>query len=511
MTSRVLGLVREQVLAAIFGASDAMDAFLVAFRVPNLLRDLFAEGAMSAAFVPTFTRELKTRGRDAAWHLGYQVLTALIIITSVLVVVGIIFAEPIVRALASSYADVPGKIQLTVQLTRLMLPFLILVAMAAAFMGMLNALHRFFLPALSPAMFNVASILSAVLLVPIMPRFGLPGISAIAIGALLGGALQLIVQWPLLRKEGFRYRPAIDWHDAGLRRVLLLMGPGTVGLAATQVNLFVNTVLATGEGTGAVSWLNYAFRLMYMPIALFGVSIATATLPSVSRHAADNDWPAIRRTVADGLSLMLALTVPATVGLIVLAVPIIRIIFERRAFLPADTLATAAALQYYAIGLVGYSIVRITSPTFYALGRSLTPVKVSAATMLVNVVLNLLLVRIMGHRGLALGLALAALFNGITLIILLRGQLAGLEIPRLKKALVRMLVASASMGGAAYLMDRLMVSWIPGSDLMTQTIRLGGTIFVALLVLAVLGHVLDVKEFRASIELVMRRLRRTTG
>ena len=272
MTSRLLGVVREQVLAALFGAGDAMDAYNVAYRIPNLVRDLFAEGAMSSAFVPTFTRHLTAAGKASAWRLGNHVINALI---------SIVFAEPLVQLFAGAYRSVPGKLELTVFLTRLMLPFLTFVALAAALMGMLNSLHRFFVPALSPAMYNVATIACALLLVPLMPLVGMPPIAAIAIGTLLGGLAQIALQWPVLRREGFRYRPMLAWHDESLRRVLVLMGPGTIGLAATQVNVFVNTVLATGEGTGAVSWLNYAFRLMYLPIGLFGVSIATATLPAV--------------------------------------------------------------------------------------------------------------------------------------------------------------------------------------------------------------------------------------
>ena len=282
MTSRILGVVREQVLAALFGAGNAMDAYNVAYRIPNLVRDLFAEGAMSSAFVPTFTRHLTTQGKESAWRLGNLVVNSLIVITACLVVAGIVFAEPLVTLFASAYRGVPGKLELTVFLTRLMLPFLTFVALAAAFMGMLNSLHRFFIPALSPAMYNVATITCALVLVPLMPGVGLPAIAAIAIGSLLGGVAQLALQWPALRSEGFRYRPILDWRDESLRRVLVLMGPGTIGLAATQVNVFVNTVLATGQGTGAVSWLNYAFRLMYLPIGLFGVSIATVTLPAVS-------------------------------------------------------------------------------------------------------------------------------------------------------------------------------------------------------------------------------------
>ena len=507
LTSRILGVVREQVLAALFGAGNAMDAYNVAFRIPNLVRDLFAEGAMSSAFVPTFTRHLATDGKSSAWRLGNNVVNGLIVITGVLVVLGIVFAEPLVGLFADAYREVPGKFELTVFLTRLMLPFLTFVALAAACMGMLNSLHRFFIPALSPAMFNVVTIVCALLLVPVMPRVGLPAITAVAIGALLGGIAQLALQWPSLRREGFRYRPLLDWRDDGLRRVLVLMGPGTLGLAATQINVFVNTVLATGEGTGAVSWLNYAFRLMYLPIGLFGVSIATATLPAVSRHWATKDQGAARHSVADGLSLMLILNIPATVGLMVLAEPIVRVIFERSAFTPSDTAATAAALQFYAIGLVGYSIVRITSPVFYALGQSRTPVAVSVATVLLNAALNLALVRIMGYRGLALGTSIAALFNATLLMFFLSRRLDGLEGRRVASAMARIAIASVLMGAAAMTVDSALGVWLPGSGLVVQIVRLTATIAAALGVLSAVAYVLRIKELRDGLALVTRRLR----
>jgi putative peptidoglycan lipid II flippase len=509
MTSRILGVVREQVLAAFFGAGNAMDAYNVAYRIPNLVRDLFAEGAMSSAFVPTFTRHLTREGKPSAWRLGNLVVNGLIVITACLVVIGIVFAEPLVALFASAYREVPGKLELTVFLTRLMLPFLTFVALAAAFMGMLNSLHRFFVPALSPAMYNVATITCAVVLVPLMPGLGLPPITAIAIGSLAGGAAQLAVQWPALRREGFRYQPVLDWRDESLRRVLVLMGPGTIGLAATQVNVFVNTVLATGEGTGAVSWLNYAFRLMYLPIGLFGVSIATATLPAVSRHAAQGDEVAVRRTIADGLTLMLMLNIPATVGLFVLATPIVRVIFERAAFTPADTAATAAAVQFYALGLVGYSIVRIASPVFYALGQNRTPVMVSVATVLANALLNVALVRVMGYRGLALGTSIAALFNAALLMFFLRRRLDGIEGGRVAGSLVRIGVASLVMALAVVGVDAAARAWLPGSGLLAQITRLAATIAAAIGVLSAAAYALRIREFHDGMALVARRLRVT--
>jgi putative peptidoglycan lipid II flippase len=508
MASRILGVVREQVLAAYFGAGNAMDAYNVAFRIPNLVRDLFAEGAMSAAFVPTFTRRLTIEGKNSAWQLGNTVITALLLITAAIVIVGIIFARPLVTAFAGDYAAVPGKLELTIFLTRIMLPFLTLVALAAALMGMLNSLHRFFLPALSPAMFNVGTIVCTLGLVPVMPRLGLPAIAAVAIGTVIGGFGQLAVQWPALRREGFQYRPVIDFRDEGLRRVLVLMGPGTIGLAATQVNVFVNTVLAASEGTGAVSWLNYAFRLMYLPIGLFGVSIATAAMPTVSRHAAAEDRGAVRTTVADSLSLMMMLNVPATVGLMVLAVPIVQVIFERRAFTHADTLATAAALQFYAAGLVGYSVVRIASPTFYALNDSRAPVKVSIMTVLVNAGLNIALVRVMGYRGLALGTSIAALLNGGALLFLLDRRLNGIEGRRVLISFGKIAIASALMGAAAALADLLLVGWLPGRGLGIQLVRLAVSIGAAIAVLAASAHVLHIDELRRGVRLVSSKLAR---
>ena len=295
MTSRILGLVREQVMAYLFGAGNAVDAFNVAFRIPNLVRDLFAEGAMSAALVPTFTRYLSRQGREPAWRLGNHVINALLVVTAVLVVAGMVFAHPLVMLLAGDYAAVPGKIELTVLLTRVMLPFLILVAIAAAVMGMLNSLDRYFVPALAPAVFNVRSIACTVAFVPLLaPTRRCQRFSRWRSACLPAVSGSWSCSSPPCGARGSGIEPLLHPAEPGLREVLLLMGPGTLGLAATQINVFVNTWLATGEGTGAVSWLGYAFRLMYLPLGIFGVSIATASLPAIARRAADDDVAGLR-------------------------------------------------------------------------------------------------------------------------------------------------------------------------------------------------------------------------
>ncbi len=495
LTSRILGLVREQVLAALFGAGDQMDAYLVAFRIPNLIRDLFAEGAMSAAFVPTFTRHLTLHGKEDAWRLGNNVLNALLLITGALVALGFVFAEPLVTLYAESFAAVPGKLELTITLARVMFPFLTLVALAAAMMGMLNSLRHYFIPAVSPATFNVVAIVFAIGVTPLMPSLGLPPIMSIAIAALVGGLTQVLIQWPSLHREGFRYRPTLNLRDPGLHQVLVLMGPGTVGLAATQLNLFVTTLLATSQGTGAVSWLQYAFRVMYLPLGLFGVSIATAVLPSAARHAAREDRAAVRSTVARGLALMLVVNLPATCGLIALSSEIIRLLLERGHFTAADTAATAWALRLYAIGLVGYSTTRIASPIFYALGRSRVPVILSTVSVSVNMLLSLVLMRVMGFGGLALATSLAALLNAALCVVLLRGELGGLGGSGLLTVLAKVSLASAAMTAAVLGANRSVSTLAAGGGTLAQAAALLLAIGAGLLTLLLAARLLRIEEF----------------
>jgi putative peptidoglycan lipid II flippase len=374
-------------------------------------------------------------------------------------------------------------------------------------MGMLNSLHRFFVPALAPAAFNVATIVCAFALVPVMPAFGLPRITAIAIGAVAGGIGQVALQWPLLRREGFAYRPVFDPNDRGLREVLLLMGPGTIGLAATQINNFVNTLLATTQGTGAVSWLTYAFRVMYLPLGIFGVSIGTAMLPMVSRHAAVDDVAGIRHTLSRALAMMLIVNVPATFGLLFLSTPIVQLLFERGHFLPADTAATATAVRMYAIGLVGYSAARIVSPAFYAIGRSRVPVIVSVVTIGFNVVLSVTFVRAFGFAGLALSTSIAAIANGGALVWLLRRHLGGIEGRALTVVLIKVSLAALAMAFAAAAIE----NGFAGAGDRGFAIRaaaLAAAIVGALVVLAITSKLLRLAEFDEVLDAARARVRK---
>lgn len=536
MTSRVLGVVRDQTMAGLFGTGMAQDAFQVATRIPNLVRDLFAEGAMSAAFVPTFTRYLKNHGRDAAWRLGNLVLNALLVVTTILVVLGIVYAEPLLSLLPdfskpgfanTDYAGPGGadKLALTVQLARIVMPFLTLVAIAVALGGMLNSLRRFFIPALSPAIYNVGVLFSAVAIVPFCEGWGLHKIVGIAIGALIGGLGQIVIQVPLLYREGFRYRPILSFKDPGMREILLLMGPGTLGLAAAQVNLVVNTVLALGEGDGAVSALGFAFRLMYLPIGIFGVSVATAALPEIARHAAGGAIDDMRRTLSSSLRMMLMLSVPATVGLMALSSPIVELLFQRGEFTTDSTRMTSLALLCYAPGLIGYSAVKIASPTFYALNDSRTPVLVSVSTIALNLILNITLVRVLSYQGLALGTAIAALFNSGLLVYLLSRRINGIEGGRITQTFVKILIASLAMGAAAMLTERWLntslpdmqslATWLPArmeaaaAQTLRAGVRVGVAIAAGLAVLALAASVLRLHEFNAVRLKLMERLRRS--
>jgi len=506
MSSRVLGLARDLALAHVFGASHATDAYTVAFRIPNLLRDLFAEGAMSSAFVPTFTRLLTLEGKAAAWRLGNLVITALLLVTGALVLLGLVFTWPLVSFAAADYASVPGKLELAVSLARVMFPFLTLIAIAVGFMGMLNSLRRFFVPAFSPAMFNIGTLATMAVLIPVFRAQGIRPIFSVAIGTLVGGVGQVLVQWPLLRREGFRFRPKIDFRDPGLREVLILMGPGMMGLAAVQVNVLINTMLATSQGEGAVSCLNYAFRVMYLPIGLFGLSIATAAIPSLSQDAARNDRERMRGTFSSAMRMMLMLNVPATLGLMALATPIIALLFEHGSFTPGATAGTAAALLFYAPGLVGYSAVKLAVPTFYALRDSRTPVVVGAASVVFNFALNLILVRLLGFRGLALGTAAAALFNASLLMWLLRRKLGGIDGRRVGVAFAKVTLAAAFMAAAAWGAERWLETVAPGSSLAVKLMRVAAGIGVGMGALAAAARTLRIAEFDEALRAVTTRV-----
>jgi len=525
MASRVLGLVREMVFAYFFGASKsfANDAYVIAFRIPNLLRDLFAEGALSSAFVTVFSDYLVTKDEKEAFRLSNLVVTTLIVVLGILVVLGIIFAPQVVTVIAYGFEGDHEKFELTVRLTRIMMPFILLVALAAQAMGVLNARDRFGIPALASTFFNIGSIIGGLTTAALLtdPTFSHPirsivdkpteGIIGMAYGVLLGGLLQYAVQWPSLRSAGFRYRPMLSFSDPGVRRIFTLMGPAVIGAAAVQVNVLVNSNFAssipTETGSGPVSWLNYSFRLMQFPIGVFGVAIATATLPSISRSAALKDVSEFRHTLAGSIRLAFLLTIPSAVGLIVLGRPIIALIYERGHFGPNDTDHTAAALAFYAIGLAGYSAVRILAPAFYALGDARTPMMISLLSMATNFVMNWMLIDVLQERGLALSTSTVALLNFALLYAIMHRRVKGIEGRTTVIAVGKIVAASAVMGVVCWAISRAIAS-SAGFSFPARTANVVASVSAGAAVFYLVASALGIQELKAATDVFTNRFAR---
>ena len=505
--SRVLGLVRDQVFAALFGAGLQYDAFLTAFRIPNLLRDLFAEGALSAAFVTTFTQVQQIKGPEEAFRLSNRVATALMLVLSVICVVGWIFAPSIVYWLAPGFYDVPGKAELTIHLTRIMIPFLLLIALAAKAMGILNARNKFAIPAIAPVFFNLGSVIGGLFLgFTVGPSLGLSPIEGMAFGTLIGGFLQFAVQWPSLRHAGFRYRPMLDFYDPGVRQIMRLMGPAIIGTAAVQINVFVNTNFASeivDPATGAVlngpvSWLSYAFRFMQFPIGVFGVAIATAALPPLSRSTSNPDYVEFRQTLAHSLALVFLLCIPSAVGLVVLGRPIVALVFEHGKFTSFDTVQTANALAAYSLGLAGYAAVKVLSPAFYALNDARTPMLISVGSIVVNFVMNSLLVGPFGHVGLAFSTSTVALVNFLLLAVFMRRRLGRLGGRRLAATVLRVAAASCAMAAGAWFASELL-SWLPLRGLGLHLLQVSAALALAAVIFYASCRLLGVEELNDAV------------
>ena len=499
--SRILGLVREQVFAKLFGAGIYNEAFNVAFRIPNMLRDLFAEGALSSAFVPTFTEYLRRKGRAEAWLLANLVVAVLLLLLGAFTLILLFLSDQFVYVLAAGFAKVPGKVEVTSNLIKILSPFLMLIALASVAMGMLNTFNHFFIPALAPALFNVALVGASFFLVPWFDEWGILPIYAMGVGAMLGGVLQLVVQIPMLRKCGYRLRPSLDFHHEGLRRVGRLVAPALLGISAVQINVVVNTQLASFlQANGPVSWLGFAFRILYLPIGLFGVAVGVVNLKEVSRLAAEEEWEEIKATVSHSVKLISLLAMPSTIGLIVLANPIVELVFERGRFSASDTTHTAWAVMCYSLGLFSYSCVKVYAPTFYALGDTRTPVRSSIIAVLVNISVNLLLIAVLptGHKylGLATGTSVSMALNHILLDYKFRARLGSLRSYGVSSTVSKNLVAAVLMGVAVYYLDEWFQTLWKNMEMLQLLVSVSSSIGVGMLVYFLCCRLLGVEETR---------------
>jgi putative peptidoglycan lipid II flippase len=503
LLSRILGLVREMVFAHLLGAGLHADAFNTAFRIPNLLRDLFAEGALSSAFVPTYSRILEREGREAAHRLARRLFTLLAVLLGGLVIMGIVGAEWIVALLSPGFKLQEGKAEIATLLTQIMMPFLLLVSFAAVAMGMLNAEGRFGLPALSPAMFNLVAIMVGIALW----ASGLPMTWVLvgwSVGTLVGGFAQLAIQWPGLRSRGFRM--SLDWApaDSGLKEIGRLMTPAVIGLAAVQVNIIVNSHFASYE-QGGQSALTYAFRILYLPIGIFGVALGTIAASGFARQAAVGDMDGVRSTLRESTSMLVFLTLPATVGLMILREPIVRLIYERGRFDAAGTQMAAAALGFYAVGLVAYTSVKVLAPAFYALGSTSVPLLASVSAVATNLLINLALHRSFGIRAVALGTALGSVANAIVLATSLERRFPGAFVNRrLLTTVGRVLVATLVMGLVAYGAERGFDQWL-GHEGWRARLMVGlGPVMLGSTVFFLLSSLLRIEQM-GEVTLAIRR------
>ncbi len=444
--SRVAGLIRDIVIAALFGAGFGTDAFFMAFTIPNLLRRFFAEGSLTAAFVPTYSDVYHNQGRGEARVVANICLTLLVLVMAFVVLFGIWGSPLVVKGIGFGFGAVEGKLALTDFLNRIMFPYIFFVSLLALMTGVLNVMGHYFVPAVSPLLLNLSMICCALFL---RSRFNV-SITALAVGVLLGGALQVLIQIPVLRQQGFRLQPNFHFSHPKVKRIVWLMLPGIAGVAIYQINVVVTRLLASFLSEGSVSYLYYGQRLFEFPQGIFVVSLAQAVLPSMSRQVASGDDKGFRESLHYALILIALVTIPASVGLVLCAEPIFSLFFMKGAFSFADVHQTAIALAAFAPGLFFVGVSRVVVPAFYAQMDTRTPVWISFWTLLVNVSLGLVLMRPFGHTGLAMALTLSTIFNSLVLTMALRKKMGRLGLASVMSALARIIPSAAIMAAVVW-------------------------------------------------------------
>ena len=491
LLSRILGFVRDVVIAGFFGAGMASDAFFVAFRIPNLLRRLFAEGSLSIAFIPVFTEYLTRHGEATAFDLARAAVRWLSILLVAGAGCGILLAPLIIQVIAPGFTDSPQKYALTVFMTRLMFPYIFFIGLVALSMGILNVLGHFAAPALAPVLLNLGIIGAAFWIAPHLPQ----PVVALAIGVMIGGVLQLALQLPFLIQKGFYFWRRANLRHPGLKRIVLLMAPTVLGAAVYQINILIGTLLASLLPEGSVSYLYYADRLVQFPLGIFAIALATAVLPSLSRLASAGDMVGLKETFAYAMQLVLFISIPAMVGLIILREPIVALLFKRGEFDAHTTHMTAIALMHYSVGLWAFSGVRIVVATFYALQDTKTPVRMAVISIVANIALGIALMGPLRHGGLALATSLASILNLGLLLGALRRRLGWLKGREILRSTVKTGVCSLVMGAIVWVMG---VYLIPGNGGASRLlITLTGTILTGVALYAVMAFLFKSRELGA--------------
>ena len=486
-------------MAYFFGAGMATDAFVTAFRIPNLLRDMFAEGALSSAFVPVFKKTLVGDSRAEALRLASVVMGAILVIVGMVVLIGILAAPVIVYVTANGFTQIPDKFDLTVNLTQIMMVYLLMVSISALLMGMLNSFGRFGIPALSPAMFNLGVVISVM---GLYEYFDQP-VYTLAIGVLIGGVGQVVIQMPALIKIGFRFKPVFSLLDDGLKQVVRLIAPMILGLSASRINILVSTLIASFLIEGAISYLNYSYRLMHFPMGVFAVAIGTVALPRVSELVARQDHSGLEKEFAQTINLNLLVVLPSAAFLAIMGRNIVDVIYQWGAFSEGDAYNTTLALLHYSYGLVGFAVVRVVAPFYYAFHDSKTPMKISVLAVALNLLLYYPMIKMLGFAGLAAATSIAGIANGALLVAFLSRKGIPVPIGRLSLNWVRIAIASTL---ACYLAKMIpyQFEFLHG-DLPVRIMGILVPLLGAVLLFFLFCFILRVEETTILIRKVMRR------
>ena len=498
--SRILGYIRDAVIAAVFGAGTYADVFFIAYRIPNFFRRLVGEGALTVSFIPVFTDALTLGSRERAKRLVSTAFTFFTIVLGLLTIAGIIFSKEIVEITAPGFATVQHKLPLTVSLTRWMFPFLFFICLVALGMGVLNSLKHFTAPALSPVLFNLSMIVSTIFLIPFFKE----PVYALVFGVVFGGILQFLYQLPYLKRYDMFPRLDFNFSDPDIKKIMLLMLPAVLGTAVFQINILITSRFASGLQEGSVSYLYYADRIVELPLGVFAIAVATAVLPSMSESAAREDWSGFKESLSFAIRLVTFITVPAAVGLVTLGIPIVTMLFQRGEFGYEATRGTVYALYFFSIGLVAFGGVKILASAFYSLKDTLTPVKVGITAVIANVIFCFMLIGPLQHGGLALATSLASMINLLILFLILRKRLGGIGGRKIFTSAVKVILSSVPMGLGVYGIS-LLINWSDGGITIAKFFILVFAICFGVMSYLLLTHLLKSPEMIFLTEMVTER------
>lgn len=503
LLSRALGLIRDMAMAAFFGSSRAMDAFVVAFTIPNLFRSLFGEGALSSAFVPVFTEALEKQDREKVWNFANNMLSLLSLILAAIVIVGILLVS-----LLQANWPASERIMMIMDFTKIMLPYMFFICLAAFFAAMLNSLRHFFMPAATYAALNIVMIAALFLVCPRLDPSGNARIIAISWSVVLAGVVQWLMQLPLLWRCGFRPKLSLNWQDERVRRVWKLMGAAAIGMGVTQINVLLDRLIATFIGEGSPSYLYYAERLIYFPLGIFGAALGTVLLPTFSTHAVQGRGDLIRQTLNHSLRQLTFMSLPAAVGMLVLAKPIIQVIYERGGFSQHATDMTALALCVYAPGLVVFSLLKVLIPVFYAQQDMKTPVRIGIVCTCLSLVLKLIFMWPLKHAGLALATVIGTFVEVMVLFVLIHRRFGSPGWSNILNSFFKTLAAAVVMGIVAFVINNACRSFLGSYDVslqITRIVSLFAAIGLAIIAYAASAFVFRCEEINEFLHALRRK------